>query len=88
MLTRGGMDALTSFHADIKNILEQAILYTVCRELSWSHLRLIMRLDSSQAIDYYCREASVPMPINWRAISTGAVKQLPSTQGKSKKKNR
>jgi hypothetical protein len=47
-----------------------------------------MRLDLSQAIDYYCCEASVPMPINWRAISTGAVKQLPSTLGKSKKKNR
>ncbi len=47
MLTRGGMDALTSFHADIKNILEQAILYTVCRELSWSHLRPIMRRDLS-----------------------------------------
>ncbi len=41
------MDALTSFHADIKNILEQAILYTVCRDLSWSHLRPIMRLDLS-----------------------------------------
>lgn len=35
---------------------EQAILYTVCRELSWSHLRLIMRVDSPQAIEYYCRE--------------------------------
>jgi len=36
---------------------EQAILYTACRDLSWSHLRLIMRVDSAQAIDYYCREA-------------------------------
>ncbi|EGF33634.1 hypothetical protein IMCC9480_3347, partial [Oxalobacteraceae bacterium IMCC9480] len=36
---------------------EQDILYTVCRELSWSHLRLIMRVDSAQAIDYYCRES-------------------------------
>lgn len=35
---------------------EQAILYTACRELSWSHLRLIMRVDSPQAIEYYCRE--------------------------------
>lgn len=33
------------------------ILYTECRELSWSHLRLIMRVDSPQAVQYYCREA-------------------------------
>jgi len=36
---------------------EQAILYTRCRELSWSHLRLIMRVDSTKAIEYYCQEA-------------------------------
>nr|VFJ55988.1 MAG: Predicted nuclease of restriction endonuclease-like (RecB) superfamily, DUF1016 family [Candidatus Kentron sp. DK]VFJ69483.1 MAG: Predicted nuclease of restriction endonuclease-like (RecB) superfamily, DUF1016 family [Candidatus Kentron sp. DK] len=36
---------------------DQSILYTTCRDLSWSHLRLIMRVDSPQAIDYYCREA-------------------------------
>jgi hypothetical protein len=41
---------------------DQAILYTACRELSWSHLRLIMRVDSQPAIDYYCREARVQ---NW-----------------------
>ncbi len=35
---------------------EQTILYTLCRELSWSHLRLIMRLESPQAIEYYCKE--------------------------------
>ena len=35
------MSALTTFHADIKNILEQGICYTVCCKLSWSHLRLI-----------------------------------------------
>lgn len=29
---------------------DQAILYTVCRDLSWSHLRLIMRVDSPQAM--------------------------------------
>ena len=27
---------------------EQEILYTLCRELSWSHLRLIMRVESTQ----------------------------------------
>jgi hypothetical protein len=42
--------------------LDQAILYTACRELSWSHLRLIIRVDSRPAIDYYCREARVQ---NW-----------------------
>lgn len=36
---------------------DQSILYTACRDLSWSHLRLIMRVDSPQAIDYYCRES-------------------------------
>ena len=36
---------------------EQEILSTLCRELSWSHLRLIMRVDSPQAIKYYCQEA-------------------------------
>ena len=28
---------------------KQDILYTVCRELSWSHLRLIMRVESPQS---------------------------------------
>lgn len=36
---------------------EQEILYTLCRELSWSHLRLIIRAESPQAIEYYCKEA-------------------------------
>ena len=34
------------------------ILYTVCRELSWSHLRLIMRLDTEKERNYYINEAS------------------------------
>lgn len=41
------MSALTTFHADIKSILsilDQAICYTVCSKLSWSNLRLIMRV--------------------------------------------
>ncbi len=36
---------------------EQEILSTLCRELSWSHLRLIMRVDLPQAIEYYCQGA-------------------------------
>ena len=36
---------------------KQEILYTVCRELSWSHLRLLMRIDNPEARLYYCNEA-------------------------------
>jgi predicted nuclease of restriction endonuclease-like (RecB) superfamily len=36
---------------------DQKMLYTLCRELSWSHLRLIIRVDTPQAIEYYCTEA-------------------------------
>ncbi len=62
---------------------DQANLYTACRDLSWSHLRLIMRLDSSQAIDYYCREARAQ---NWtvrqleRNIKSQSFQRLLSTQ--------
>lgn len=35
----------------------QEILYTLCRELSWSHIRLVMRVTNSKARDYYCIEA-------------------------------
>ncbi len=30
--------------------------YTLCSQLSWSHIRLIMRLDTPQARDYYSKE--------------------------------
>lgn len=33
------------------------ILYTLCRELSWSHLRLIMRIDNVREREYYLEEA-------------------------------
>ncbi|WPD21859.1 MAG: PDDEXK nuclease domain-containing protein [Candidatus Electrothrix scaldis] len=62
---------------------DQAILSTLCRELSWSHLRLIMRVDSSQAIEYYCREAREQ---NWtvrqleRNIKSRSFQRLLSTQ--------
>lgn len=35
---------------------DQNILYTLCRELSWSHLRLIMRVENAEALAYYCNE--------------------------------
>jgi predicted nuclease of restriction endonuclease-like (RecB) superfamily len=36
----------------------EEMLYTLCRELSWSHLRLIMRVDNPQARRYYMTEAA------------------------------
>lgn len=62
---------------------EQAILYTLCRELSWSQLRLIMRVESRQAIEYYCNETREQ---NWtvrqleRNIKTRSFERLLSTQ--------
>ena len=38
---------------------EQEILYTACRELSWSALRLIMRVNNQKARHYYLEEARV-----------------------------
>ena len=32
--------------------------YTLCSQLSWSHLRLIMRVDNEKARDYYITEAA------------------------------
>ncbi|WP_286818955.1 PDDEXK nuclease domain-containing protein [Desulfobacter sp. UBA2225] len=62
---------------------EQEILSTLCRELSWSHLRLIMRVESPKAIKYYCHEAREQ---NWtvrqleRNIKTHSYQRLLSTQ--------
>lgn len=62
---------------------DQQILYTLCRELSWSHLRLIIRADSQQAIEYYCKEAREQ---NWtvrqleRHIKTQSFQRLLSSQ--------
>ena len=62
---------------------EQEILSTLCRELSWSHLRLIMRIDSAKAIEYYCSEAREQ---NWtvrqleRNIKSHSYQRLLSTQ--------
>lgn len=67
---------------------DQAILYTACRELSWSHLRLIMRVDSPQAIDYYCRETREQ---NWtvrqleRNIKSQSFQRLLATQASQTK---
>ncbi|MBI5297778.1 MAG: DUF1016 domain-containing protein [Chloroflexi bacterium] len=37
---------------------ENEILYTLCRELSWSHCRLVMRVENPKAREYYLKEAS------------------------------
>ena len=65
---------------------DQQILYTLCRELSWSHLRLIIRADSPQAVEYYCNETRTQ---NWtvrqleRHIQTKDYQRLLSTQAKT-----
>lgn len=62
---------------------DQQILYTLCRELSWSHLRLIIRADSPKAMEYYCNETRAQ---NWtvrqleRNIKTQSYQRLLSTQ--------
>ena len=47
------------FYLTFKN---HEILYTVCRELSWSHLRLIMRLNTEKERNYYIEESKAG---NW-----------------------
>lgn len=36
---------------------DQKICYTLCSELTWSHLRLIMRLDNPKEREYYLEES-------------------------------
>ena len=62
---------------------EQEILYTLCRELSWSHLRLIMRIEDPDELVYYCNECR---NANWtvrqleRNIKSHSYQRLLSTQ--------
>jgi len=35
---------------------DKEILYTLCRELGWSHIRLIMRIENEAARNYYLNE--------------------------------
>lgn len=70
---------------------DQKILYTLCRELSWSHCRLIMRVNSPQALEYYCQEAREQ---NWsvrqleRNIKSQSYQRLLSSQTEPKKKSK
>ena len=36
---------------------ENQKLYTLCRELSWSHIRLIMRINDERAKEFYLTES-------------------------------
>ncbi|MCT4117928.1 PDDEXK nuclease domain-containing protein [Elizabethkingia anophelis] len=61
------------------------ICYTLCSKLTWSHNRLIMRIDSNAARNYYLKEA---LEQNWnvrvleRHINTFYYERLLSTQNK------
>lgn len=62
---------------------DQAICYTVCSKLSWSHNRLIMRVDDPKARDYYLAEGAAQQ---WsvrqleRNIQTHSFQRLLSSQ--------
>jgi predicted nuclease of restriction endonuclease-like (RecB) superfamily len=65
---------------------DPAICYTVCSKLSWSHNRLIMRVDDPQARSYYLQEGAQQQ---WsvrqleRNIQTHSFQRLLSTQQES-----
>ncbi len=42
----------------------ELILYTVCRELSGSHLRLIMRVDLAQAFYFVAKQVPISTEIH------------------------
>ena len=62
---------------------DEEICYTLCSKLSWSHLRLIMRVKNPKARAYYCSEAKEQ---NWsvrqlqRNINTLYYERLLSSQ--------
>jgi len=53
---------LWNFRQFYQTFPETEKLYMLCRELSWSHIRLIMRLDTYEARDYYLKEVKAS---NW-----------------------
>jgi predicted nuclease of restriction endonuclease-like (RecB) superfamily len=48
---------LWNFRQFYQTFSDEQILYTLCRELNWSQLRLIMRVENPQARLYYLQEA-------------------------------
>jgi predicted nuclease of restriction endonuclease-like (RecB) superfamily len=65
---------------------DEAICYAVCSKLSWSHNRLIMRIESPEARSYYLKECADQM---WstrtleRNINSSYYQRLLSSQTKS-----
>lgn len=66
----------------------QEICYTACSKLSWSHNRLIMRVENAQARQYYLQEAAADQ---WtvrqleRNIKSHSYQRLLSTQAQTEK---
>lgn len=64
--------------------LTYPICYTLCSKLTWSHNRLIMRLESAKARSYYLKEAAEQ---GWsvrtleRNINSGYYQRLISSSG-------
>jgi len=59
------------------------ILYTLCRELSWSHIRLIMRLGDEKKREYYMNETRAQgwsVRVLERNIQSGYFNRLLSSQ--------
>ena len=62
---------------------KDSIGYTACSQLSWSHLRNIMRLDSEDERNYYIQEAirgSWSVKLLERNIKSGYYRRILSTQ--------
>ena len=49
---------LASFRQFYLTFPVEEIFYTLCRKLSWSHCRLIMRVENPKAREYYLKEAA------------------------------
>jgi len=79
--------------ANLKNIRkfyltwpDNTIGYTVCSQLSWSHIRLIMRLDTEAARAYYLNESRAQgwsVRVLERNIRTNYYERLLSSQKKA-----
>jgi predicted nuclease of restriction endonuclease-like (RecB) superfamily len=77
-------------YANLKNFRQfyltwpnDEIRYTLCSELSWSHIRLIMRLDTENAREYYLnesREQGWSVRVLERNIRTSYFERLLSSQ--------
>lgn len=51
------MANLKNFRQFYQTFPDQSISYTLCSQLSWSHIRLIMRLESASEREYYLKES-------------------------------